>query len=450
MSRAVFTPSRRHVPSALNLLLVLGALLLAAALGAPPAAAQANTANRTVFSDDFSSPGRWLLPAEADGAVSFGKGRLTLHSRPDSSNAVVVAHKLLLSPAASYRVSTEITVTERHNEDALAGISLQSPAGDVVRVRLRPGSKLVWIAYLHNEQAQPHLMPGTEVAGLKTGPGDSNTLAVESSGGRFTVLVNGVTVGTSAVVDFTPTRVQLVASDLRAEFAKLTVSETGLDTRHARLLQRLPVPGQRTLAQDTLKGAGLGKALSFLGVGKAPEEPEWTAPFNDEDGRFERDTGRGRLLLEAKTPKRSASVRVSSYVPLPGVGYAVSARVHLLREGDEDDCAGVFVDNKPLANGDFDMLVACVNSVSVALWHFDAKADAWKNLAEAALAVPPATQGAAMDLRLVMTAQRVIAFVDGRVHVSAARPADFKYDGVGLRVDPGYMIEVSDFKAHEL
>jgi hypothetical protein len=55
-----------------------------------------------------------------------------------------------------------------------------------------------------------------------------------------------------------------------------------------------------------------------------------------------------------------------------------------------------------------------------------------------------------MDLRLVMTAQRVIAFVDGRVHVSAARPADFKYDGVGLRVDPGYMIEVSDFKAHEL
>ncbi len=121
MSRAVFTPSRRHVPSALNLLLVLGALLLAAALGAPPAAAQANTANRTVFSDDFSSPGRWLLPAEADGAVSFGKGRLTLHSRPDSSNAVVVAHKLLLSPAASYRVSAEITVTERHNEDALAG-----------------------------------------------------------------------------------------------------------------------------------------------------------------------------------------------------------------------------------------------------------------------------------------------------------------------------------------
>ena len=67
-----------------------------------------------------------------------------------------------------------------------------------------------------------------------------------------------------------------------------------------------------------------------------------------------------------------------------------------------------------------------------------------------AFAVPPAAKGAAIDLRLVMTAQRVIAFVDGRVHVSAARPAGFTYDGVGLRADPGYMIEVSEFKVHEL
>ncbi len=466
MSRAMFTPTRRGgpsplpsplpspmpspMPSALSLRALLGVLLLAAALGAPPAAAQANTSSRTVFSDDFNSAGRWRLPADSAGAVNFGQGRLTLHSRPDSSNAVTVSHPLLLSPAASYRVSTEITVTERHNDDALAGISLQSPAGDAVRVRLRPGSKLVWIAYLHNEQSQPNLMPGTEVAGLKTGPGESNTLVVEGSGGRFTVLVNGVAVGSSAVVDFTPTRVQLVASDLRAEFKRLSVSETGLDTRHARLLQRLPVPGQRTLAEDTLKSGGLGKALSFLGVGKAPEEPDWTDPFNDERGRFERDTGRGRLLLEAKTPKHSASVRLASYIPLPGVGYAVSARLHLLRGGADDACAGVFVDSTPRASGGFDMLLACVNSESVQLWHFDAQADTWKTLAEAELAVPPATKGAAIDLRLVMTAQRVIAFVDGRVHISAARPADFKYDGVGLRVDPGLLIEASEFKAHEL
>ena len=444
MSNQPFADRRPGWMAALVMLLLLSGLQ---AVLSSPATAQTPTAGRTALSDDFSGPGNWMLPKDEPGAVSFGNGRIVLLSRPGSENAVSVARALLLSPAASYRVSAELTVPERFADTAFAGISLQSPSGDAVRVRLMMQSQQVWIAYRHNGQAMAHLMPATVATALLTEPGATNTLLIESGGGRFSVSVNGVAVGTSQVVDFTPTRVQLVAGDLKAEFAKLRVTETGLDTRQARLLQLLPVPGQRTLAQDTLKGNGLGRALSILGVGKATEEPDWTKPFNNEQGRFERDTGRGRLLLEAKTAAHAASSRLSSYDPLPGASYAVSARVHLLRMAKANDCAGVFVEGPAQPSGGYDIVMACVNAESVMLWHFDAQTDAWKSLAEAELAVPAAK---AMDLRLVVTNHRVVALVDGRVHASAAKPAGFAYDGVGLRADPGMLVEVSEFKAHEL
>lgn len=437
-------PLQQRWAQPLATLLLMGSLT---GLFGSPAAAQAPSPGRTVLSDDFGSPGRWMLPKDEPGAVNFGNGRLTLVSRPEGKNAVAVAREFLLSPAASYRISAELTVPERYTEDGFAGISLLSPAGDSVRVRLMIASQRLWIAYRHNDQAMPHLMPATVATAAQTAPGATNTLLIESSGGRFSVSVNGVAVGNSQVLDFTPTRLQLAAGDVKAEFARLSITETGLDTRQARLLQLLPVPGQRTLAQDTLKGGGMARALSFLGVGKAAEEPDWTAPYNDEHGRFERDTGRGRLRLEAKTAERAATARLAAYYPLPGAGFAVSARLQVLRAGPDDECAGVFVDGAPRPGGGHDILLACVNADSAELRHFDAQADAWKSLAEAALAVPGEKT---VELRLVLTAHRVLVLVGGRMHASAPRPAGFSFDGVGLRADPGMLVEVSEFKAHEL
>jgi hypothetical protein len=259
-------------------------------------------------------------------------------------------------------------------------------------------------------------------------------VVLESTGGRFLVTLNGAPVGSSDTLDFLPHRIQLRAGRLTASFGKLSIIETGQDSRMARLLQWAPVPGQRTLFQDR---------------GKSGDKPRWPEDWDREASRFGRDTSRGVMVLEHKAETGVATALAAMPSPLMYAGVAVSARIARTSATPSAACSGIYARSRASITSENKraLLFACVNATHVRLLHFDPESDKWETLGQAALADPLAP---AFELRLVLTRSAALLFLDGRLQVRGPRATRFGFDGAGLRVERKQVIEVSEFQVVEL
>jgi len=429
-----------------NFALALALLVMASG----PAAA----ADTTVLRDDFSQPQAWSEADPTKGKLSFAEGRLLL-AAPVSGDEPGVGRNLRLEAAQNYRVSVNVAASGHSNPEAWAGYWLFTPSWDVIWLIFNTQNQSAALLHRVNGEWQPPLIPSAPAPSLKTQPGDSNQIVLESVRGQLTLRINGVDVGTSRVVGFMPSHIQLRARYLTAAFSQLDISTTGTDTRTARLLQQLPVPGQRVLVHDTVKPASaskvLGLALSLLGMGSDKKEAptvQWGDNWDRADSRFTRDTARGVLALQIKSPNGSHWLAPGQLNPIPGVGLAVSARVRAYLPGAVNSgCTGLIVEAKADAAKRKDTLLGCMTGTDVRMSYFNAKEGAWAllSVADVSQPLPPDT-----ELRLVVLADQLQLYLGGRLHLTAKRPTRLQFGTAGLYAESGQALEVSEFMISEL
>lgn len=419
-----------------------GFALVLAGLGGSASAA----AGTVVLQDDFSRDQGWSAP-DAGVSASFENGQLTVaNSNPKLKSSATVSRPFLLAAAASYRVSVDIAVIRQEGESAFAGVDLVAPSGDSIAVTLSTKDQNIRVSYWYRGEWVKSIMPWTLAESMKSEPGAVNTIRVESKGGLLMVAVNDVVVGRTRVIDFFPTSIALGGGELfTARYDNLSITETGVDSRLARLQLLAPVPGQRLLAYDDFKSySTTGKLMSLVRRNK-DDQPDWGESWDNARSRSEIDASRQRMVIEARTS--SAWRNISSYAPMPYAGYAVAARLDLLTLASGNDCAGIEIDGSREHNGTRDQLLACVSQTEAMLVYFDAAKDEWQWLARAALALP---QPKSADIRMTVNNGQVLMFVDGRLHLSADKPAGFEYFNAGIRIDAAQKVEVLEFKASEL
>ncbi len=416
-------------------------LLLAAFAGNAFAAA-----GTVALQDDFSQDTGWSAP-DKNVTVAFDKGQLSFTNSDANLGNTSVTRSFLLSPAASYEVSVDIAVTRQTGKDAFSGIELNAPFRDSVGFVLSPKDKNVMVVYWRRGEWAKALLPWTFVAAVKSEPGAVNTLTIESKAGAFVVSVNNEVVGRTKVIDFSPTSIGLGGGDVfSARYDNLRVTETGLDSRQARFLMLKTAPGQSQLAYDNFTSySGVGKLLSL--TKKRDDKPDWGKFWNNDDSRAAVDASRQRMVIETKNAEKSAFITIASYSPLRYAGVSVGARLVLPKLAADDDCAGVMVEGRKVHNDDRDVLLACVSQSQAMLTFYDTTTEKWRRLSTGKLAVPnPSTA----DIQLVINSDQVLMFVDGRLHATADRPADFEYYTSGIRLDPAQLIEVLEFNAAEI
>lgn len=396
-----------------------------------------------VLQDDFSRNDGWSTP-DSRLVVAHEAGRLSLDNRDAGLHSISATRPIPLSAAANYRLSVDITIERLGGDDAFAGVELIAPSGDAIGLQLSPKDHNLRITYWYRGHWVGSIMPWTLSKALKSEPGAVNTLTLESKNGSFVVTVNGEFVARSRVIDFSPISVGLGGGgSFAAHYDNLSITETGLDSRLARLSLRSPVPGQRLLAADDFKSySGAAKLMSL--AKKKNDRPDWDEFWNNANSRVEIDGPRQRMIMESKSD-RSAFTTISSYFPLQYAGVAVSARFNFLKLAQEDDCAGVVVQGQREISGERDLMLACVSQTQSMLAYFDVSTGQWRRLTTGSLALP----GTA-EIVLTINGDQILMFVDGRLQISADRPTGFGYYTSGLRIDPMQSIEVLEFKASEI
>ena len=157
-------------------------------------------------------------------------------------------------------------------------------------------------------------------------------------------------------------------------------------------------------------------------MGKADTGPQpgasdgaWGENWLNEHSRFERDTGRKRLVLEGLRDETAAWTVAGSPFPLDYAGTAVTARVRVQGAGD-DHRAGVMLQARPAPNPKNPDGVALLSAMwgENKLWlhEYDAVKDDWQLLRS----IPwPANGAAELTLRLVTRDDKAWVFVDGRL-----------------------------------
>lgn len=399
-------------------------------------------ADRELFRDGFAGASAWSASGQATTTVTQANGKLRYANSAAGAGAEIT-RAIRVPAAAAYRLSFRVVELSHEGGDSYYGVALRAPDGDQVGFVLAPEGQ-ARINYWHDEDWAPSVLGWTQAPSMKRGAGAVNEVTIERQAGRFYLSVNGVLVGASDVVDFMPAQLVLVAKDpVVVEFDDISVVQTGLDSRMARLLLLAPVPGQAVLQQDdfnrTLKEKVRAKSLK--------KDDKWIVGNNGE-----RDIGidyeRGLYTLEKKTDGDYWVYAGDVTEPQPVSGYSVGAKVAYSKVSP-DGCGGVVVMGKPDKDKIEPMLVACYRpgANTAQLWYHPRDNSAWQALVD----VPTAALVEGMnEVRLVLNDGKVLLFLNGEYQGDAPLPYGFEFYGVGFYVDARVGIEADDFVAREI
>lgn len=205
------------------------------------------------FDDNFSTPGNWADFSKPHGTLAVSDGLLKV-TRGDGKT-LVAELPVSVRPAARWRASVDLAFTDYAADDkkARGGISLSGPLGDGFYVQLDPEGDVIVQYFDGKAWVDKYPLPYTRATAAKLGKNARNTLSIERESGYFRIYVNGVHVGRTRIIDFTPRKVGIVlasAAPLSAEFDNLRLDELGIDTRFSRLINNDGTPGAKNLLVD--------------------------------------------------------------------------------------------------------------------------------------------------------------------------------------------------------
>ncbi|MFG6414461.1 hypothetical protein ACG02S_11190 [Roseateles sp. DC23W] len=427
--------------------------LLALCLAAGPLSAQTPPAS-------LLAPAAWQL----DGGSQWQGGHLQVAASPEDRVVHTATRPVTLPAGASWRASVTLAAVQPEATDATLGLTLHGADGTVIAVLLRPRERDLVVSRAIQQKWIGPLLRRVPAPSLAGDAGAPHTLVVDSQGSRLTVSVDGQEVGRSEVYDLEPVRIGVRSSRGQALVQALTLEATGVDERLARLSGARALPGAVVLLQEGFQtkrsAAGAAKAVTGLfgkllgkgddGAQAGASDDAWGDNWADDGSRFERDTGRKRLVLEGLRDETAAWTVPASRFPLDYAGTAVTARVRVQGRG-EDHRAGVMLQGRPSATAKQAegraLLTAMWGENTLWLHEYDAAKDKWQLLRS----VPwPADGAAEITLRLVTSDDKAWVFVDGRLVAHHANVEPLRVGGGGLRAEGRTRLEASSFVISEI
>lgn len=396
------------------------------------------------FDDNFSTPGNWADFSKPQGTLAVSDGLLKVTR--GEGKYLVAEQPVSVRPAARWRATVDLNFTDYAADDkkARGGISLSGPLGDGFYVLLDPEGDVAVRYFNGTTWVDKDPLPYTRATAAKLGKNARNTLSIERESGHFRIYVNGVHVGRTRIIDFTPRQVGIVlasATTLTAEFDNLRLDELGIDSRFSRLINNDGTPGANNLLIDNFDR-------------KRGQKETWLV-FDDENRKAEvRD---GRYFLTSKKENKatwsysSAAGARSQLDDYTGsyAGYQISA-VIASEAGDDESARGIMALGKA-AEGDRypPYVVLQVSGKHFKVVHSDGAGTDHKLVGWTE--TPSLDPKGPNRLNLTETGDgRLLVFINSDYQMTVPMPQGFRMTEPGVYVAGPQTISVDEFYAREI
>lgn len=396
------------------------------------------------FDDNFSTPGNWAGFSKPHGTLAVSDGLLKVTR--GEGKTLVAELPVSVRPAARWRASVDLAFTDYATDDkkARGGISLSGPLGDGFYVELDPEGDVIVTYYDGKAWVDKHPLPYTRATAAKLGKNARNTLSIERESGYFRIYVNGVHVGRTRIIDFTPRLVGIVlasAAPLSAEFDNLRLDELGIDTRFSRLINNDGTPGARNLLVD------------YFDRKRGQEEGWWVG--EDESRRAEvRD---GRYFLTFKNERQSSWVssdaagersKLDDY-GASYAGYQISALIKS-EAGDDESGRGILAIGEKADKDTYTPYVVLqVSGKHFQVVHSDGAGTDHKLVGWTE--TPSLNPKGANRLNLTELADgRLLVFINSDYQMTLTMPQYFRMTAPGVYISGQQTISVDEFYAREI
>ena len=461
------TPTSAHVYAPLQRALrqIACLVLCAGALGAAaPAVAQAGP--EITLLDDRAA---WVLAPQPRGPVWEGEALLVPALVDGNAHLQQAMRPVSLGAAASWRARLRLAAVQPATADAALGLVLVNAQGGVLAVMVRPVERdVVVIRSSQNNWRRP--LAGFTAAPMLAGAVTAaNVLEVESQGSRLRVSLNGQSVLTAPLLDFSPVKMGLRASNTQARVDQWVVQQIGQDTRLARLAGLTQAPGVQVSFEDRLVDTAAATRVAqslFSGVsslfsstpeaakGRAPIDASkaWPKSNSGADTAFTRDTVRKQLVVQTKSKEQTYEVVPNSHDPMFHAAVAVQATLAFPLLGEEGSGGLVLLQSpdSTAANPPPDeSLFVQVWPTEVRLYERTLQAGRarWQLIDNVPHGVAPQRP---LTLRLVHQGTNAWVFVDGRLLIAADNVKSLRINNAGLRTEGVATMEVSHFLFTEI
>lgn len=396
------------------------------------------------FDDNFSTPGNWADFSKPHSTLAVNDGRLKV-TRGDGSYTNA-EQPVSVRPAARWRATVDLTFTDYAVDDkkVRGGLSVSGPLDQRFYVMLDPEGDVIVVYYDGNEWVDKNPLPYTRATGAKPGKNARNTLSIERESGYFRIYVNGVHVGRTRIIDFTPRKVGIVlksAAALSAEFDNLRLDELGIDTRFSRLINNDGTPGARNLLVDSFDRK------------RGQEEGWWVGENEDKraevrDGRyfltFKHEGQSNWVTSDAAGDRSKLDDYGASYA-----GYQISALIKS-EAGDDESGRGILALGEKADKDEYTPYVVLkVSGPHFQVVHSDGAGTDHKLVDWTE--TPSLDPKGANRLNLTETGDgRLLIFINSDYQTTVTMPQFFRMRAPGVFISGKQTISVDEFYAREI
>jgi hypothetical protein len=396
------------------------------------------------FDDNFSTPGNWAGFSKPHGTLTVSDGLLKV-TRGDGKT-LVAEQPVSVRPAARWRASVDLAFTDYAADDkkARGGISVSGALDDGFFVQLDPEGDVTVKYYDGKAWADKEPLPYTRATAAKPGKNVRNTLSIERESGYFRIYVNGVHVGRTRIIDFTPRKVGIVlasATSLTAEFDNLRLDELGIDTRFSRLINNDGTPGATNLLIDNFDRKRGQKEGWWVGEDEAKRAEV-------RDGRYlvtgKHDSSSTWVTSDDAGARSSLDTNLGAYA-----GYQISALI-APEAGDDESGRGILAIGEKADKDTYTPYVV----LQVSGKHFkvvysdgagtDHKLVGWTE-------TPSLNPKGANRLNMTELADgRLLVFINSDYQMTLTMPQYFRMTAPGVYISGQQTISVDEFYAREI
>jgi hypothetical protein len=427
------------------------------ALGSVASAVASSSAELKLLDDRAA----WALAPTSAGPVWEADSLLVPALVDGNSHLQQALRPIALGAAASWRARLSLAAVKPAAADAALGLVLVNAQGGVLAVMLRPverdlivirASKDKWRNALTGYVAAPMLASPVTAA---------NILEVQSQGSRLRISVNGQDLLTTPLLDFSPVKIGLRASNTQARVDQFIAQQTGLDTRLARLAGLTKAPGAQVNFEDLLADTPVAtKAAQSLlsGVGKLfGNKPEATKsltpidasqawPSNDTEGDaiFTRDIARKRIVMQTKTADEAYQIVPNSLDPMGYAAVAVQATVVFPLLSNDGNGGLVLLQSSESKSSSPALLYVQIGPTELRLSErsIEAGKNKWQLIDKVAHGIVTTRP---FTLRLVHQGTSAWVFIDGWMVMAVDNVNALRINNAGIRSEGVTTIELSQF-----
>ncbi len=403
----------------------------------------------------------WALAPQPGGPVWEGDSLLVPALADGNSHLQQALRPIELGAAASWRARASLAAVKPAAADAALGLVLVNAQGGVLAVMLRPverdlivirSSKDKWRNALTGYVAAPMLASPVTAA---------NVLEVQSQGSRLRISLNGQDLLTTQLVDFSPVKMGLRASNTQALVDQFVAQQTGLDSRLARLAGLTKAPGAQVNFEDTLNDtpaaakvaqslfSGVGKLFGStpeVAKGKTPIDASKAWPSNDTQGdaMFTRDIARKRLVMQTKTADEAYQIVPNSLDPMGYAAVAVQATVVFPLLSNDSSGGLVLLQSSDTKSSSPAQLYVHIGPTELRLSERSVEAgkNKWQLIDKVAHGIVTTRP---FTLRLVHQGESAWVFIDGRMVIAVDNVNRLRVNNAGIRSEGVTTMELSQF-----